>query len=242
LQLERTEPAPPRRWDLTSERSTIGRDPASDVVVEDPTVSRHHADIVRDGPGWAIVDTDSANGTFVNGQRVVEWAAVRPGDRIRVGDAVLGVVPAAPAGTTTAESARPVNLDVDSMYGQNYLVGGDQHTYDQRTYNQWVEHRESTLAYIASRRGKAKQLLVWGVVLYFIGSGLALAAILSFQKEVFDALDAEEFQQPDLPDAFIPMFGGGAFLSLVGLALFIFGLIVRGGARRDERRLEAGLL
>ena len=38
--------------------------------------------------------------------------------------------------------------------------------------------------YIANRRGLAKQLLVWGVVLYLAGTALAMVAIVSFQKEV----------------------------------------------------------
>ena len=89
-------------------------------------------------------------------------------------------------------------------------------------------------------RGLAKQLLVWGVVLYFAGAGIAMAAILSFQKEIFDRIDSQSTEPPDLPDAFIPMFGVGAFVSMVGFALFIFGLIVRGSARREQRQLEAG--
>jgi pSer/pThr/pTyr-binding forkhead associated (FHA) protein len=49
------------------------------------TVSRRHARIdVRDG-GWVVADLRSANGTLVNGWRVLDEATVRPGDRLTFG-------------------------------------------------------------------------------------------------------------------------------------------------------------
>lgn len=47
-------------------------------------VSREHAELVRDRHGWAIVDLQSSNGTFVNGERV-ERARFEPGDEVRLG-------------------------------------------------------------------------------------------------------------------------------------------------------------
>lgn len=62
---------------------TIGRSEA-DMVLDQPLVSRHHADLLwRDGK-HVLRDTDSAHGTFVNGERIVEQA-LKPGDVVQIG-------------------------------------------------------------------------------------------------------------------------------------------------------------
>ena len=51
-------------------RIFIGRSPHSDLVLGDPTVSRVHAVVCREGGAWTITDLDSVNGVCVNGARV----------------------------------------------------------------------------------------------------------------------------------------------------------------------------
>ena len=63
---------------------TCGRDAASDIFLDDVTVSRRHAEIRRDSSGFKIVDSDSLNGTFVNRNRV-DSAALKNGDEIQIG-------------------------------------------------------------------------------------------------------------------------------------------------------------
>lgn len=63
---------------------TCGRDAASDIFLDDVTVSRRHAEIRRDPAGFSIVDSDSLNGTFVNRNRV-DQAPLRNGDEIQIG-------------------------------------------------------------------------------------------------------------------------------------------------------------
>jgi hypothetical protein len=62
----------------------VGRDPGCDVVVPDGSVSRRHARIQRRGEGWAVVDQGSANGTFIDSQRVAE-VTLRHGQELRFG-------------------------------------------------------------------------------------------------------------------------------------------------------------
>jgi Protein of unknown function (DUF3662)/FHA domain len=62
----------------------LGRSSGSDVVVDDPNVSRRHAEIRRVGEGYSLVDLGSTNGTEVNGQRVGETSLMN-GDVIGVG-------------------------------------------------------------------------------------------------------------------------------------------------------------
>jgi ABC transport system ATP-binding/permease protein len=90
----------------------IGRDPDSDVVVDDPLVSRRHAAIDVLGPdGTAVLrDLDSFNGTHLNGRRLHRPASLAAGDTIGVG------------GTTVAWDGR-----VASVPGRHTAVLGARH-------------------------------------------------------------------------------------------------------------------
>jgi hypothetical protein len=66
---------------------TIGRAPDCDCMISDPTVSRHHAELRREGAEWILADLGSTNGTRLNGWRVTGSVAVRPGDQVAFGGA-----------------------------------------------------------------------------------------------------------------------------------------------------------
>lgn len=76
---------------VSGDRLTMGRHSGCDITLEDTTVSRQHAALVRRNDGWWAVDLGSTNGTSVNGTRAAEQR-VRPGDRIELGDAVVELV------------------------------------------------------------------------------------------------------------------------------------------------------
>jgi FHA domain-containing protein/uncharacterized protein DUF1707 len=61
---------------------TIGRSPACDCQLAEPSVSRRHAQLRADGERWLLTDLGSRNGTRVNGVRVTGEVEVRPGDTI----------------------------------------------------------------------------------------------------------------------------------------------------------------
>jgi ABC-type multidrug transport system ATPase subunit/pSer/pThr/pTyr-binding forkhead associated (FHA) protein len=65
---------------------TIGRDPASDIVLDFPIVSRHHARLEKEGGVYKILDLGSTNGTVVNGQRIKLAKVLANGDIVRIGD------------------------------------------------------------------------------------------------------------------------------------------------------------
>jgi transcriptional regulator of acetoin/glycerol metabolism len=69
----------------------VGRDPTCAVVLDDHAVSRHHARIVNERGVYRVVDLDSRNGTFVDGERVHE-ATLEPMHELRVGDALFKFV------------------------------------------------------------------------------------------------------------------------------------------------------
>jgi len=69
---------------LERDRSTIGRRPDSDVFLDDVTVSRDHALIVRRGGVYHLDDLGSLNGTYVNRQRI-DTKRLEDGDELQVG-------------------------------------------------------------------------------------------------------------------------------------------------------------
>jgi pSer/pThr/pTyr-binding forkhead associated (FHA) protein len=72
---------------------TIGRAARADFVVEAPLVSRVHCRLTAGATELEVLDLDSTNGTFVNGQRVTR-GAMRSGDRLGVGRVELVVMKA----------------------------------------------------------------------------------------------------------------------------------------------------
>ena len=94
-------PAPPKpRGDTTITRPptavhhidqlvvTIGRAPDNNVVLDDLLVSRRHAVLRRSGNQWELVDNNSANGTYVNGNRI-DQAVIGPDDIVGIGHQLL---------------------------------------------------------------------------------------------------------------------------------------------------------
>lgn len=224
--LEQARPPSSRHWQLDGDRMAIGRDPSSTIYVDDTSISRHHADLIRQGLTWSIVDARSTNGTFVNGMRVNE-AVLRAHDRIRIGGIELVVRQSDPG--PQDRQANAVRYDVGWQQGNVNNIAGDQSNY----------YHESNLRYIASRRGKARMLIVWGIVLFLVGNAIGIFDVLNFDRTIFNSINSESFNPPQLPAQFIPLIGLAAFMNLLGIALFIFGLIVRSGAKREARRLGA---
>jgi sigma-B regulation protein RsbU (phosphoserine phosphatase) len=72
---------------VTSEKRllSIGRLPSSEIYIDDPVVSRRHAEIFIADAKYRIRDTGSRNGTFVNGERIFDAADLVPGDVIGIG-------------------------------------------------------------------------------------------------------------------------------------------------------------
>lgn len=67
----------------------VGRDPLSDIVIDDARVSWHHAVLHPETDHWKLQDENSTNGTYTDGHRVHEWD-VGPGTEIRFGNPADG--------------------------------------------------------------------------------------------------------------------------------------------------------
>jgi Protein of unknown function (DUF3662)/FHA domain len=68
---------------------TLGRSRQSDIMVDDPNVSRSHAEIRPRGGSWVVSDLNSTNGTRLNGRRLQGPEVLKPGDEIELGTSLL---------------------------------------------------------------------------------------------------------------------------------------------------------
>jgi pSer/pThr/pTyr-binding forkhead associated (FHA) protein len=69
---------------IQADATTIGRNPDSDVFLDDVTVSRRHAELRRESGRFDIRDLGSLNGTYVNRERV-DQARLASGDEVQIG-------------------------------------------------------------------------------------------------------------------------------------------------------------
>jgi len=65
--------------------ATIGRSRQCDVMLDDPNISRSHAEIRPRGGSWVLTDLGSTNGSRLNGRRVDGSELLKPGDEIELG-------------------------------------------------------------------------------------------------------------------------------------------------------------
>ncbi|WP_434741470.1 FHA domain-containing protein [Micromonospora sp. SH-82] len=90
----------------------IGRAPSSDVVVDDPHLSRRHAAVRRTGAETSLVDLGSTNGTWLNDRRIADVEQLADGDVIRLGRTELryfdpGLARTDPVGLRLDPARRP---------------------------------------------------------------------------------------------------------------------------------------
>jgi hypothetical protein len=78
-----------KRMIVGSGGATLGRSRQCDVVVDDPNVSRTHAELRPRGGSWVLTDLGSTNGSSVNGRRIDAPTVVKPGDEIELGTAAM---------------------------------------------------------------------------------------------------------------------------------------------------------
>jgi len=70
---------------LESDVTRAGRHPDSEIFLDDITVSRRHAEIVRNNGGYDLKDVGSLNGTYLNRERIEGAVRLRNGDELQIG-------------------------------------------------------------------------------------------------------------------------------------------------------------
>lgn len=99
--------------DLSQDELTIGRAPDAQLVLDSPRVSRYHARIRFQAGGFFIEDNNSANGTFLNGERIQSPQALSPGDLIQFAEKYVFEYQEIPS--------EPVRKDTIGLAGGNFL-------------------------------------------------------------------------------------------------------------------------
>jgi pilus assembly protein CpaF len=87
-------PRPNLVFELDGDSYTIGREAGTEIVIEDPQVSRRHATLTRQGSSYLLEDIGSTNGTYVNGKRVTAPVLLSNGDMIGLADTIVLAVQA----------------------------------------------------------------------------------------------------------------------------------------------------
>lgn len=82
-------PQPGEIFPVSGTVMTIGRDARNDIVINDPEVSRQHAQLSLQAQGYLITDQGSTNGTFVNGRRLTAPHRLSDGDEVGLGETVV---------------------------------------------------------------------------------------------------------------------------------------------------------
>ena len=72
------------RFALAEGVTHLGRHPDSEIMLDDITVSRRHAEVERTAEGWIATDAGSLNGTYVNQERI-DRAVLHHGDELQIG-------------------------------------------------------------------------------------------------------------------------------------------------------------
>ena len=106
----------------------LGRGAECDVPIPTPRASRNHAEVCFSDEQVVVRDLDSTNGTFVNGERIGEDKALRPGDRIGIGGAEVIFCRVVREGALAAgqdDDATIVCQDPDPEVGRAELLRGD---------------------------------------------------------------------------------------------------------------------
>src|SRR5579859_3639103 len=79
-----TGPLAGNTYPITKAITSLGRDPSNDIVISDPAVSRHHAQIIRENGSWTIKKLVTHNSLTVN-QRILPQSSLNDQDSIGLG-------------------------------------------------------------------------------------------------------------------------------------------------------------
>jgi hypothetical protein len=220
-------------------RTTLGRQADCDGVLDDPTVSRHHAVIEQRNGDMTVRDLGSRNGTALNGRPVSGAVLLRDGDLIAFGsvEARFETAGGGRGGDMTAASPRPGEFHVGHQAaGQINNVARDQYVQHIRA------ERESFLADVAATKTRGRRLITFGFICLIAGFAIFACGIISFIQSI---PGLEGYVSPsDAPSLFGPEIGGvpvgiaGFALGAVGSFAIVAGLVLHVSAAARLRKLQ----
>jgi len=119
---------------------TVGRSSKNDInLTLDGSLSRNHAEVLRDGTRFLVRDVGSRNGTSLNGVPVLQPTALKPGDRITLGETTILFGEGAPIevvleDTPVSTQTQTFTLSVDEVITQSnvFTISGEESAEDKR--------------------------------------------------------------------------------------------------------------
>src|SRR5271169_2101394 len=84
-----------KAYELTVDKTTIGRVDDNTFPIPEGSVSSHHCEVLLRGSDVVINDLNSTNGTFINGRQITGEAAIKPGQILRLGQVEIRLEDAA---------------------------------------------------------------------------------------------------------------------------------------------------
>jgi signal transduction histidine kinase len=143
-----------RQFELNDAIVGIGRDATNRIRLHDTEVSRRHAELRRDEEGYRVHDLGSANGTWVNNEKVAD-VPLSPGDRIAIGQTLLVYSPDPTKSMVRGELAQKISMiargDVEiapSIVRTIHETAGSQILSDPNRTSPWLQNQLANLAII----------------------------------------------------------------------------------------------
>lgn len=172
-----------RTFELTVERTTVGRVEDNTFQIADGSVSSHHAEIILHGSDIIVRDLNSTNGTFINNEKIAE-TVLKPGQTLRFGQVELRIddgkpvtAPPAPAPAPAATPAPAPGASKKSPEGTMVVPRGV-------SLEQLEQGGTRTTGFDAKGTGFSKKsnkintyFLIGGIIVAVIIIGLILFAI-----------------------------------------------------------------
>jgi pSer/pThr/pTyr-binding forkhead associated (FHA) protein len=130
-----------KAYDLTVDKTTIGRVDDNAFPIPEGSVSSHHCEVLLRGSEIVIHDLNSTNGTFINGHQVTGEAVLKPGQILRLGQVEIRLEDG------SAQKAAPKKLpDQTMVIPQGVRLGQDPGTkavaFDKTTFAKKKQHRQ----------------------------------------------------------------------------------------------------
>jgi hypothetical protein len=109
-----------RTYELSVEKTTVGRVEDNAFQIAEPSVSSHHAEIVLRGNDVVIKDLNSTNGTYINGEKITE-SVLKPGQTLKLGSVEMRLEGKDGAGAP-APGAKPPQAPKKDASGQTRVI------------------------------------------------------------------------------------------------------------------------
>jgi pSer/pThr/pTyr-binding forkhead associated (FHA) protein len=153
-----------RTYELTVEKTTIGRVDDNSFSIPDGSMSSHHCEILLKGNDVVVRDLNSTNGTFIGGEQVTETAPLKTGQILRLGQIEIRLEDG---------SAQPPPKPID----RTQVIKQGIKTSDLE--KKGAEFKTETSAHFKPKSNKvAKVFIVIGVILFLVILGALAAAFL----------------------------------------------------------------